>query len=237
MSLTQNISIWDTVDFQTKEETSYVEFPYDPLAGVCACIRAGKAFWDFGYNLEAANSFGDTVVTAEDEELATKIRRYFANKQLMYLMKKNNRQQPSEYRKKLASILENDRRVNRDHYRVLITLPQFYNEEKSTLKLMENFRSLDESYEDNETIIVDEEFTYVGQIHRYSQKVKSTRFYFSNNRNQLLLKEIDNKDCGKNLMNFVVKTRSNIKIQGTAVVRKNPGLEFRLFSLHDFELV
>jgi hypothetical protein len=236
MTLAQNISVWDTLDFQTNEKKSYVQFSFDPLAGVCACIREGKSVWAFFLNLEATNSFGDTVITADDEELAAKIRKYFLNKNLIWILKNPGRT-PSKYRQDLYRFLENGRQVDKDHFRILITLPQFYEEDKLTLKLFENYNSLPDTYREGETVPVDSEFEYVGRIQRNSQKAKLTRYYFKNRHNRLLLKGIVNKECGKNLMDYIIELNPSVKILGQATAKTQTGFDFRLLDLHNFELL
>lgn len=234
-----NISLWDTIDFEENRKESFVEFPYDPLASVCACIRLGKPVWDFAQTLELYNKFPtlvDLVILQEDIDLAKKIRTYFKHKYLVWILKNPGRE-PSKYRRDMYSFLENDNRVNRDHFRIMSTLPRFYEEDKSTLKLFENYQSLNEKYNNGDVVTIDAPYEYVGKIDRNCSKTNSTRYYFCDRKKQLLMKEIPNSDSGKNLMDYIVNNEKFLNINGTATAKSQLGFDFRLFHLNNFELI
>lgn len=234
-----NISLWDTVDFEENRKESFVEFPYDPLAAVCACIRLERPVWDFAHTLEVYNKFPtdlDLVILQEDIDLAKKIRTYFKNKYLFWMLKNPGRT-PSKYRTDMYSFLENDNRVNRDHFRIMCTLPRFYEEDKSTLKLFKEYKSLDAKYSNGDVVTIDAPYEYVGKINRNSSKTKSTRYYFCDRKKQLLMKEISNSDSGKNLMDYIVNNEKFLNINGTATAKSQSSFDFRLFHLHNFELL
>lgn len=236
MTLVQNISTWDTVDFESDTEKSFATFPCDPLAYVCSLLRAGKAPWEFNYFIDLKQFPENIEINDEDYRLGTEIRKHFQNKYLLWLLK-NQGAKPSAYRKNLYDLLQSGNDVNREHFRILATLPQFYEEDKLTEKLFKDYNSLSNTYREGEPVSIDAEFEYAGRIQRNSSKSKLTRYYFKNRKNQLLLKEIPNNECGKNLMDYLVEGNQPLKILGQAVARKQKGFDFRLYYLNNFELL
>lgn len=230
MTLTQNISIWDTVDFLTKEEKSYVEFPYDPLAGICAHIRLNKPTYDF-----LNDKINDVFIENDDIDLAKKIRRHYKYKLLK--VKLLNSRPLSDYEKKLDRFLESDRCVEFQSVGILCTLYGFYLEDRLTEQIFAKCRSLGDKYVDRETLTIENRFEFVDRIQRNCQKIKSTRYYFKNKHNELLLKEINNNESGKNLMDYILNLEPIVTIKGHARVGRQAGHDFRLLILENFELV
>ena len=222
-------TLWNIVDFENNTEQRFIEFPFDPMAGICAYVRLGRPVYEFVYNRDTG-----LVIEDEDRELAKKIRNHFRYK--LFRVRILNNRPLSSYETKLERLLEDNNRVELESQGILATLYQFYCEDQMSEEMFSAHCSLGDRYTYGDTISIDDTYKYVGRIQRISQKTKSTRYYFQNSNNELLLKEIVNSDCGKNLMDYILDLEPVLTIKGHATVGRQPGHDFRLLILHHFEL-
>src|SRR6056297_2947600 len=122
---------WDVMDNSKAEKpVEYLEFNDDPLALVCAMLRAGKGYYDIEPTLQGSGQTRltkqipiDNVIEDRDRERAAKIRRHFRNKILMRRLKNMN---ISKFMLAVDDLMESPQRIVKENVRPFMkkTKPQ-----------------------------------------------------------------------------------------------------------------
>ena len=120
-------------------EPVYLEFNANPLALVCAMLRKGKQAYEAA---EVLNGVGtrltrripvDNVIESQDVERANAILKYFANK---HTMRRIKGEWVSEYMLALDDIVDNPKRLNKEHVGILVSLPRIYEQNRALEHVM-----------------------------------------------------------------------------------------------------
>jgi hypothetical protein len=126
------------------KETVYLEYNTNPLALVCAMIRNGKQPFEAA---ETLNGVGarvtrqinfDNVIEREDEDRANEILKYFAKK---HTMRRIKGEWVSEYMRSIDEIVDNPKRINKEHVRILVTLPRIYEQNRGIERVIKGHKS------------------------------------------------------------------------------------------------
>jgi hypothetical protein len=218
-------------------------FDFDTLAYTLAAIAANKNLSEIHTMLvgnsnvflsPASYSYSEhnTLIkeSANYLEASEQIQRYFKNRQLMRRLKN---QYLSDYMISLENLLENIRQVKQSQVAILVKLPDFYREGKETDQLFSQYQSIKES--PGQTF-VDDEFTYVTKIERYSNKDNKIRYYFANQKQELLKMEFKTYDRANNLVDYIARQNKPVRITGYSIVKHQPGYDdFLIYIDGDFK--
>ena len=129
-------------------EPVYLEFNANPLALVCAMLRKGKQPYEAA---EVLNGVGTRVtrhidisqsIEREDEDRANEILKYFANK---HTMRRIKGEWVSEYMLALDDIVDNPKRINKEHVGIVVSLPRIYEQNRSLESVMKGHKSAPKS--------------------------------------------------------------------------------------------
>lgn len=207
----------------------YVEYDIDPLAYVVKWLESGTLMHDIHTWLEF-NTPGLDGVTEEHLKKANEIRNFFKNSIMLRRLKGEF---ISSFMDIVDELNENIYKVNVEHIKILIKLPDFYRESAETRDLFAQYVSLDNTQ--NQATDVDDVWTFVKKIKRNSKHENVWRYYFANSK--------------KNLMSVVVKSgidsgifleyiasQGPVGIKGTGFHAKQPGWDFWFYRMSNYEL-
>jgi len=239
---------WDKIDNAKAESAvekveQVYHYDFDPLAYTLAAIAENKSLGEIHRMLcgnindfLSPSTYGDAEHNTLIKESANylqeseQIQRYFKNRQLMRRLKN---QYLSDYMISLENLLENIRQVKQSQVAILVKLPDFYREGKETDQLFSQYQSVKGSPGQS---FVDDEFTYVTKIERYSNKDNKIRHYFANQKKELLKMEFKMYDRANNLVDYIAKQNKPVRITGYSIVKNQPGYDdFLIYIDGDFK--
>jgi hypothetical protein len=213
----------------TKPSDCYVspilEFEYDPLSLVVEAVDKNVALMEIHAFLtnqayETHNDLGNMIITESSLERSKKIRSYFKNRLFMRRLKN---QYISDYMVALEAVLENPNSINTDSVAILVKLPDFYREGQETDAIFNVHNSVDKRH--NNWTTVNDEFTFVGKVKRYTKQQNRTRFYFANKQKNLLMHETFCGDQQEKMIEFMISTNPKLGFTGYAKLTHQPGYE------------
>ena len=138
---------WDVMDnskAELEKPVEYLEYNANSLALVCAMIRNGK------HPYEAAEVLNGVVarvsqeihfknaIEREDEDRANEILQYFAKKHTMRRIKS---EWISKYMQSIDEIVDNPKRINKEHVSILVTLPRIYEQNRGIERVIKEHKS------------------------------------------------------------------------------------------------
>lgn len=218
---------------ESERPKEYLEFNTDPLALVCAMLRAGKEYYAIASTLQGVGTrtvLTDTVITDEDKEYAQRIRKHFRNKILMRRLKNMN---ISKFMQAVDEILETPLRIEKDSVSPLMKLPDFYEEDKVTEALFaehtsvpaRNVKGLDTTLE------------YAGTVKRRTSRTKVDMQYWRAPSNHLVRVIFPLHDMGRSAWECFAK-HGKIKINTiSGGVSKVTGYDYFVYQLGaDYEV-
>jgi hypothetical protein len=236
-----NIFDWNEEMRETVQKVSDpdIEFDFDPLAFALSAADQNQYKSDVHGLLEhklvnLSSDFQDQRRMILDQienfrDLSNDIQKYFRNKLLLRRLKGSHM---SDYMISLEQILDNPKKIKRSQIKILLRLNDFYKENRETDVLFQKFKSL----KTRETEYhLDDEFTFVKIIERFSKDKKANRYYFANKNQNLLLIEADMRTNEDRLMNYLSR-QSSVIIRGSCVINNQPQNEdFLLYKNGDFK--
>jgi hypothetical protein len=173
VSTTTTNDWWDDIVKESEAKKKPAVFKDDPVAMACAVHRSWKQVSTAQFmDLEAA------WVQAEDRDRAAEIRRYYGFKFTEMALRGH---QPSEFRLKLAEVLDGRRQLAESEIGMLYRLPYFYDEDTDTDwiyantasdQTLEYYRGLD--YQTQRLTL-----TPLRQVLRSQRSGDSVRYWFS----------------------------------------------------------
>ncbi len=169
--LVDEIEEWktDLTKFEIKQSQP-VEFKDDPVALACASYRRWK---DSGSRWV---DFDDVTVTQEDRAKSSDIRKYYADRILLTMLKNK---QISEFRKKLYGVVTNSLQLNKADIGLLHRLPYFYEEDLAIDRVVAQTRAVNERWE---TQRVTAEFTVLEKVFKSRRGGEYTQFWMHSNQ-------------------------------------------------------
>jgi len=211
----------------------YLEFSTDPLALVCAMLRAGKDYYAIGNTLQGVGSRKiktDAVITEEDTEYAQRIRKHFRNKILLRRLKNIN---ISKFMLAVDELLETPLRIEKDSVRPLMKLPDFYKEDKATESIFAAHKSLPARNVKG----LDNTLEYVGTVQRRNSRTKVDMQYWRTPNNHLVCVTFPLHDMGRSAWECFSK-HGKIKINTiSGGVSKVTGYDYFVYQLGtDYEV-
>jgi hypothetical protein len=144
---TVSIDEWDEIDTTTMsgdKPVEYFEYTDDPLALVCSMLRYGKQPYEA---VEVLNSLGrgskyikiDTAINQEDYERANAIYDYFVKK---HTLRRIKGEWISEYMLAIEDLCNTRIRINKEHVKILASLPRIYEQNKNLERIIKGRNSV-----------------------------------------------------------------------------------------------
>jgi hypothetical protein len=213
-----------------KKEPKYVEFAVDPLALVLKWLDEGK-------HLSEIYSFLENVeYTPIDKELLSKllirageVRNFFKNSIVFRRLKGEH---ISSFMEAVEELNENIFKVNVDHIKILVKLPDFYRESMETRELFSKYKSLKSLGISGE---IEEPWTFVKKIKRSSKNENLWRYYFSNSKNELMNINVSTSSDARIFLDYICELKT-VGFKGTAFSTRQPGHDFYYYKLSNYEL-
>lgn len=213
------------------KEPTYVTFEIDPLVYILKWISEGRFYSEmhehlqFGQNLDFIKEDEKAVLQKQADD----IRAFFKGTILLRRLKNEH---ISSFMVALEQLNDEVHRVNVEHIRILLKLPDFYKESMETKELFAQYTSLKDLRQPTD---ICEAWNFVQKIKRSSKNENLWRYYFSNSKNELLsLTTKSNSDTEK-FLNYIC-AEGAIGFKGTAWAAKQPGHDFYFYRLTNFVL-
>lgn len=170
-SFAEEIEQWkaDLEKLELKSNQPMV-FKDDPVAQAWASYRRWKDGGSRWVDLE------EVTVTEEDRVKSTEIRRYYADRILITMLKNK---QVSEFRRKLYGVVTNSMPLNKGDVGLLHRLPYFYEEDLAVDRVVEQTQGLTERVE---TDRVQAEFTVLERVFKSRRSGEYTQFWMKSDR-------------------------------------------------------
>jgi hypothetical protein len=234
---------WTNVSNEpVKKPDPPIAYQFDPLAFALSAIAKQKHLSEIHTLLSTAdvNDFSKDYYDREREpivdnidqyqESSDAIRKFFKNRLLMRRLKN---QQISRFNANLEEVLENPQQLKHSQISILIKLPEFYREDRETEKLLKQYKSISGTVR-QET--VDQQFEYVTKIERNSSKEKTFRYYFANQKQELLMMSFEQHDRSNNLIDYIIRKNQPVIIKGNCIIKNQPGYDnFLLYNDGNFK--
>lgn len=234
----QEISIFSIDEIESKNQNQLVRFTFDPLAFVLALI-------DHNYSLVTIYSIFQSESTVETaiidkvkcyQDHSDQIKKYYKNKLLLTRLKKSSL---SKYSTRLEKILENIHELQSSDIPILLKLPDFYRQDTETESLIKKYSSVEiESSYPKPAFEHTDQYQFAGKVSRNGKKEKIIRYYFSNQKNQLMVIKIVQDTVSTKLMDYIIKQNKTLNFHVRGNIREQPGhLGFLMFHATSFEIV
>jgi hypothetical protein len=151
---------------------SHVTFRDDPVAMACAVHRSWKT-----HETPQFQELESALITSEDRDRAEAIRRYYGAKFVEMALRGR---QPSEFRLKLAEVLDGRRQLKESEIGMLYRLPYFYDEDTDTDWIYANTASGQtlEYYRGLEHLVKPLTLTPLRQVLRSQRLGDSIKYWF-----------------------------------------------------------
>ena len=225
------------VDQAALDHDNYVQnMPVDPLALILQWRADDSPFKnnpkminkEIYEALEYKNGVSEKNYPAVEQQFidqAEKINRHFRNKLLITGLKG---QDLSSFRVALMDHLENPLNLANKHIKILLRLPDFYQEDIFMQDLQDKYNSVD--FHGSETLDTDVE--YVGSIERVVSRFAHIRHYFKTPDNNLLCFIVADDNALKPLVKLITNPDRTIKFRGHVVVQHTKGYpNFRFYMI------
>lgn len=218
-----------------KQPKLKLNYSNNPLALVCAMLRAGKDNVSIHTALEAIGKKEYTfehVVEQQDVDYAKKIESYFKNS---ILMRRLNNQHVSKFMTETYDMLSDMSAIPTDCIKILVKLPSLYEESKLTNELIQKYKSAD--LENKGLLKYDGPIQFAGKIRRVSKGENLHRFYFSTVDNHLILMPVKNSDPSLPLWKFMSTTNRKLMLKSWVTKKVQPGVDFNFLDIGlDYEI-
>ena len=219
---------FNPIKVEEVKEPSFIDCDIDPLIYVVEWIERGLPLTEIHSRLQQqlfeVPDFNESVVLQ-----ANNIRNFFKN---TILLRRLKNEYISPFMTALEELNENVNRVNVDHIKILVKLPDFYRESTETRDLFANHTSLDSS---KNTVEVNEPWTFVKKIKRSSKQENFWRYYFSNSKKELMSINCKEFSDTEPFLNYV-SSLGSVGFKGLGFVTKQPGHDFLFYKLSNYEL-
>lgn len=197
------VNFWDDEEEHTAPEPvkNYLEFNTPPLALVLAMQEAGKQTYEI---FDTLNGLGkrphikaDSVVSLENQTKAAEIYDYFAKRHTLRRLKG---EYISNFMLAVDDLCENRKKIDDQHIKVLVKLPQFYEQNRQLESVMRGHKSVKKL----QNLSFDSwsgEVEFVKQVHIKSSRVNEYQYYFKTNKNYLMRIVLKSNDYGVSAWN------------------------------------
>ena len=169
-------------------EPVYLEFNANPLALVCAMLRKGKQAYEAA---EVLNGVGTRIIRQidisqsierEDEDRANAILKYFAKK---HTMRRIKGEWVSEYMLALDDIVDNPKRLNKEHVGILVSLPRIYEQNRALERVMKGHKSAPK-FDDLHWPSMEGELEFVDKLNMKTNKNNELHYFWRTPKNYLV---------------------------------------------------
>lgn len=174
----------------------YLEFNTPPLALVIALIEQNIQLSEIVAALGqdyAVNKIDlTTVVKDKHHQQSSEILQYFAKKHTMRRLKG---EWVSEYMLAIDEIVDNPKRINKEHLGILVTLPRIYEQNRTLERVMKNHKSAKKI--DNLSFAAwHGEIEFVERVHVKAGRNNEYHYFFSTPKNYLMRIVVRKGDYG-----------------------------------------
>jgi hypothetical protein len=208
----------ELVEFDPQPPTDRkIEYNFDPLAFALAAENQNYQKYQVHLLLESRDpkDFLSLAEIKNYESISNNIQKYYRNKLLVRKLKGLHF---SNFMKNLEQILDNPRKIKQSQIKIILSLNNFYKEDKATEELFKNYKSLEEESINHQ---LDDVFSFVKIVERFSKKKNSNRYYFANKNKNLLMIESIRESNEDRLMNYLSR-QPTILIQGNCMITSQP---------------
>ena len=212
-----------------EKPTRYVEYDVDPLAYVVKWIESGTLMHDIHTWLEF-NTLGPDSFNEEHLKKANEIRNFFKNSIILRRLKGEF---ISSFMDIVDELNENIYKVNVEHIKVLIKLPDFYRESVETRDLFAQYVSLDSIQ--TQTLDLDDVWTFVKKIKRNSKNENVWRYYFTNSKKNLLSVVVKSGIDSCVFLEYIA-SQGPVGIKGLGFHARQQGWDFWFYRMSNYEL-
>lgn len=217
----------------TRSEPTFFEHSDDILAYVVAWQQQGKEPMDcyalIEKNVESNYIDASVELTPEIREEAATIRRHFQHAILMRSLKNDH---VSKWMNAVTEMLASPNKINREHIKIIVTLPRFYKETKETEAIFADRTTID--VERPYVPQINEVFEFVGKVRRDSKSEKEFRYYFKNSKNEILAMFLQMNNPANSVWNYVLSKSNRIKINAPVSLGRQPGHDLVFYKLGFF---
>jgi len=172
VSTTDAANWWDDLIKESEAKKKPAVFKDDPVAMACAVHRSWKT-----HETPQFQELEPALIESEDRDRAEAIRRYYGTKFVEMALRGR---QPSEFRLKLAEVLDGRRQLAESEIGMLYRLPYFYDEDIETDWIYANTASDQtlEYYRELEHLVKPLTLTPLRQVLRSQRLGDSIKYWF-----------------------------------------------------------
>jgi hypothetical protein len=203
---------------KVKRPPEYLDFNTPPLALVIAMLELGKncvEILEILIGTDRNNIDLKTVVTVQHQNYANEIYSHFAKKHTMRRLKGEH---ISEWMLAVDDLCENRKRIDKEHIKVLVTLPKFFDENQQFEPMLRKNESFPIKKQWPEKLELDLEF--VQKIQRRASKAKYNDFYWKTKNNHLVRFRLEPGNVGTSAWDYLSKLgKIQIKTENCKPVR------------------
>ncbi len=227
----QNIAVsWDIMFNEDtlknkKEETKLITFHHDPLAFTIKMDSDGMSLGEIHTALLLANT---TEVEQCFIDEASKIRSFFNHSILLRRLKNEF---ISSFMEIVEALNNNVYVVDESHLKALVKLPDFFKESTETNMLFAEHVSLSINQPSGD---LSDTWNFVKKIKRSSKHENQYRYYFTNDKKQLLSFFVNVSDRSFPVWNYIASS-GPVGIKGYAYPNKQPGHDFIFYKMSNYE--
>ena len=191
-----NVDEWDIVREDLERPKEYLEFNTPPLALVLAMQEAGKDGPEIYPTLVGVGKRihinTDNVVTMEHQKRAAEIYDHFSKK---YTLRRIKNEYISPFMLVVDELCENRKKIDKEHARVLVTLPRFYKQNCALERVMKG-RNSAKKMDLLPFAAWRGEVEFVERVHVKMGRTNEYQYYFSTPNNHLMRIVIKKGDYG-----------------------------------------
>lgn len=222
---------------ELEQEKRYLRFDFDALAYVLDQEKSGKPSYEIGSRL-VDKIYQDRIeavaVSAESQQEADAIRKYYRNKLLLHSLQGNKL---SKFRISLQEIVADSRNIEVDSIGPLVSLSRFYKEDQVIDSLVRS-ELITEPSEYRKAVFVDKELDlmYITKLYRKTRKIDKISYFFKNSSDHLFRLQLDRLNPCVNLFERELE-KAKIKIKATGSGATIAGSNLGFMHLSNWNLI
>ncbi len=236
---TVQVTMWgDGLDFEKqtllKPEDPEFEISFELFPLIVELLKQNQCGTEIHAMIREGRVLKDFAISAESKERAEKIRKYFKQS---FLLRRLKNEFISNWMNTVDVALDATETAKQSWLAPLISLPRFYEEGIATDKIFKSAKPLDPTKLDR-NYKFQGEVKFVGKVHRVAKNANTWRYYFKDQKENLLLLETAATNNTIPILEFLVQSAKSIIIDATVGYTLHPGHDFLHYRLtSDYEIV
>jgi len=221
-NITNQVPTW-----KSSNNPTLITFKQSPLSIICAMMDLGTNASDIVQSLAVNGSYSTVIVTDAHQQLASKIYKYFSNKNTMRRMQDKF---VSEWMLIIDQLCENPLIIDPVHLPVLVTLVRFYHENLELDFLTKSYNSVKLPLKH---VIYNAVNTvkFITRIERRAKLQIFDLYYFKTPEQELLRVSVPSNNIGNSAWKFIVKHPGLIKFNSEySRIENINGYDFYVYS-------